>query len=211
MSTSMVGFVTENPGNQPYVLYELKLSGLLVGISEGGDFDASFAMSNGRANYIIVQGLIAACAGLEKNSEGAKSDLRDQAGRGYEVKSFKDPQRWPSRTYKSDTFHTAASSAFSANNDGPRIKKLLKEGNYDMALKICRESGYDKNQFYVYVNSGKFDFSVPLRYLILPTEEVLRLVSKEDPRVIARKDLLELVRDKQEVLPKHTIETELRN
>jgi hypothetical protein len=177
---------------EPYVLYEVRLKGLVLEIDRGAKFDASHLLANGRANYILFENFIAECAGLIPNSQGGASDLCDDSGSGYEVKSFKDVEKFPDR--RNDRFHTAASSTFGPNNHGPAIKRLLQEGKYPEALRICRESGFDKNEFYVYVNSAQYDVSIPLRYVILPTLDVLSMISKEDPRLISRSDILAKVK-----------------
>ena len=178
--------------NEPNVLYEVKLKGLVLEIDRGSTFDATHLLANGRANYILFENFIAQCAGLSANSQGGASDLCDDRGRGYEVKSYRDPESFPGS--RNDMFHTAASSTFGPNNHGPTIKRLLQSGKYAEALKICRESGFDKNDFYIYVNSAQFDVSIPFRYIILPTREVLSLLSREDPRLISRTDVLACAR-----------------
>jgi len=177
---------------EPYILYEVKLRSLVLEIDRGVKFDATHLLANGRANYILFENLIAECAGLNPNSQGGASDLCDDSGSGYEVKSYKDAEKFPDR--RNDRFHTGASSTFGANNHGPTIKLLLQEGKYSEALRICRESGFDKNDFYVYVNSAQYDVSIPLRYVILPTSDVLSMISREDPRLISRSDILAKVK-----------------
>jgi hypothetical protein len=180
--------------NETHVLYEIRLKGLVLEVDGGTKFDATHLLANGRANYILFENFIAQCAGLSPNSQGGASDLCDNSGRGYEVKSYKDPESFPGTKY--DMFHTAASSTFGPNNHGPVIKGLLQSGDYEAALKICRESGFDKNEFYVYVNSAQYDISVPLRYMIFPKSDVLSLLSKKDPRQISRADILSRVKKK---------------
>jgi hypothetical protein len=180
--------------NEPHILYEVKLKGLVLEIDHGAKFDATHLLANGRANYILFENFIAQCAGLSPNSQGGASDLCDDLGRGYEVKSYRDPESFPGT--RNDMFHTAASSTFGPNNHGPTIKRLLQSGNYAEALEICRESGFDKNDFYIYVNSAQYDVSIPLRYMILPTSEVLSLLSSDDPRLISRAEILARARKK---------------
>lgn len=176
------------------MLYEVKLKGLVLEIDRGRKFDATHLLANGRANYILFENFVAQCAGLSPNSQGGASDLCDSRGRGYEVKSYKDPESFPG--VRNEKFHTAASSTFGPNNHGPTINRLLHSGNYSKALEICRESGFDKNDFYIYVNSAQYNISIPLRYMILPTSKVLALLSKDDPRLISRSDILALSRKK---------------
>jgi hypothetical protein len=188
-----------NPNRRPYILFEAVLQRLVVEFDDGLELDVSEAMANGRSNYEIVQRLIAGCLGLSRNSEGAKSDLVDEFERGYEVKSYKDPLTHPKK--RDENVHTAASSTFGPNNHGPTIKRLLQAGKYAEALKICKETGFDKNEFYIYVNSGQFNFQVPLRFIIVPTSDVLRHLSATDPRVIARKDILGLAQSSSKIQP----------
>ncbi len=180
--------------NSPFVLYEVDLQSLKLGFGNGSELDVSHLLSNGRANYIIFEYLISTFSGIGANSQGAKSDLRDIAGYNYEVKSYQDVTAHPSP--KVDLFHTASSSTFGANNHGPTVKKLIDAGMYREALQICREKGYDKNDFYVYINSAQYRIGVALSYVIIPKQDVLRLLSKSDPRLISRRDILGLVTKK---------------
>ena len=104
------------------------------------------------------------------------------------MKSYRDPELWPTRA--SDQFHTSASSTFGPNNHGPRIKRLLDAGDYAQALEICRLSGFDKNDFYIYTNTSGYAASIPFRYFVIPTETVLATLSRTDPRRISRTALL---------------------
>lgn len=174
--------------NEPNVLYEVKLKGLVLEVDHGDKFDATHLLANGRANYILFESFIAQCAGLNPNSQGGASDLCDENGQGYEVKSYKDPLSFPDLRH--DKFHTGASSTFGPNNHGPTIKRLLRAGDYSEAFKICKELGFNKNDFYIYVNSAQYDIKIPLRYIILATADVLALLSKDDPRVISRSEIL---------------------
>ena len=98
-------------------------------------------------------------------------------------------------------FHTAASSTFGPNNHGPEIKALLAADQYDEALAACRASGYDKNNFYIYTNTSRFDVATPFRFLILPTARVLQLLSTEDPRLISRDAILPECTTTQAIAP----------
>lgn len=181
----------------PYVLYEIRLRSLILTTEKETHFNASKLLANGRANYILFENFIAHLTGLNSNSQGAASDLCDSSGRGYEVKSFKDVETHPAA--KDDEFHTAASSTFGPNNHGPKIKKLLEDGNYEGAYRICCETGFDKNDFYIYVNSAQFNILRPLRFIVVPTAEVMALVSRNDPRKISRRDVLALAKSKVEL------------
>lgn len=180
--------------NNPYVLYEIDLKGLKLEFGNGSELDVSHLLSNGRANYILFENLISTFSGIGANSQGGKSDLRDIAGYNYEVKSYQDVAINPAP--KADLFHTASSSTFGANNHGPAVKKLLDTGRYPEALQLCKEKGYDKNDFYVYVNSAQYRINIPLSYVIIPKPDVLGLLSKSDPRLISRRDVLDRVTKK---------------
>ena len=153
----------------------------------GGSVDVTDVLSNGRASYIVIQRLVAGLIGLRGHSESADSDLIDDHGAGYEVKAFKEAELHPQPS--ADWFHTAASSTFSANNHGPAIKKMLADDRYDDALRLCHETGYAKNDYYLYTNTASWDLSVPLRFIIVPTATVLANLSSEDPRLISRRTL----------------------
>jgi hypothetical protein len=109
---------------------------------------------------------------------------------GIEVKAYPDVVLHPNT--KQDWFHTAASSTFGPNNHGPRVSALLKAGDYNGALQLCRETGYDKNDLYLFTNTSKYKPSVPLRFIAVPKATVLDLLSKTDPRLISRRDVLAL-------------------
>lgn len=179
------------------VLYEVRLKGLVLTLDGGDSFDATHLLGNGRANYILFENFVAQCAGLRPNSQGGASDLVDSSGKGYEVKSYRDPALHPDPRH--DLFHTAASSTFGPNNHGPTINRLLREGKYEEALQICMDSGYSKNAFYIYLNTAQYKVEVPLRYMIVPTSDVLRLISSRDPRQISRTALLDLAKEKIQI------------
>lgn len=170
-----------------WVLYELHLSALLLQTSEGQALDFTGALSNGRANYILFQSLAGRCTGLAVGTEGAGSDLAE----GHEVKAYPDPTLFPGSRH--DLFHTAASSTFGPNNRGKEVNALVARGDYAAALEICRITGYDKNEAYIYTNTARFSPQVPFRYLIVPTADVLTLLDPRDPRLISRAALLSRV------------------
>lgn len=163
-------------------------------------------MCNGRSSYMIFEELVSILTGFERNSQAQGSDF-SYAGKGYEQKSFanlfalkKDkgkivPRYKTESGYKNQKFHTAASCCATANNVGKdTIRPLLKEGKYQEALDICKETGYNHNDYYVYTNTGGFD---PLKsafsYVIVPKEFVLQNLDKKDPRKISLKCILDSV------------------
>lgn len=172
-------------------LYEVRLRGLNLSFANGTTVNMTFALSNGRANYLMFQHLVSHFTGLQANSEGGKADLRDTASRLYEVKSYKDVDLHTNP--KHAWFHTAASSTYPPNRHGPKIKQHLAAGKYAEALEICKETGYSKNQFYVYTNTSQFRLDAPFRFFILPTNAVLECLSKADPRLVSRDALLKLI------------------
>ena len=176
------------------VLYELPIFRLELSLGGGITFGSVAALTNGRANYILFQGLVSYCTGLAAASEGGFSDLAEQ----HEVKAFHDAQLYPEK----DLFQTSASSTFSANNHGPQIKALLEAGQYDAALKICRQTGYDKNRAYIYTNTRGFNPRVPFRYVIVPQALVLSLLSPSDPRLISRDAILARVQHRETIDPR---------
>lgn len=167
-----------------FVLYETGIKGLALELDNEVSIPMNEALQNGRANYVLFQSLAARCTGLSQGSEGASSDLSE----GHEVKAYSDHELHPENKF--DLFQTSASSTFGANNNGPKINRMIKEGDYNSALKICVETGYQKNVAYIYTNTRAYVPTVPFRYMIIPTEDVLKLLSKEDPRKISRSALL---------------------
>ena len=184
----------------PHVLYSLHVSQLSLHLGSGTSIDFTDILSNGRSNYILFQRLTAICAGMTPGSEGGDSDLISRHGQHVEVKAYTDHQAYPHNTVANTRIHTAASSTFGPNNKGPIIKNLLTQGRYQDALTICQQSGFDKNDFYVYTNTRNYTPTVPFRYLILPTTTVLTILSKEDPRTIHRSDLLAQVTRTQHIM-----------
>lgn len=168
-----------------YVMFEVEIESLVLNLKSGKSFQFPEMLSNGRANYILFEQLIRKLTGLTKTS---KSDHTAADGTCYEQKAYSDTTLYPSSD--DDFFHTSASSTFGPNNNGPKIKAFLEKGDYASALKICKETGYDHNEFYIYTNTRGFSPSVPLRFFIVPTADVLANLSKEDPREISRKILL---------------------
>ena len=180
---------------EPHVLYEVGLKRLVLELEVGTSVDVSHALSNGRANYIMFEKLVGDLIGLSAGTQGRGSDLTGPTGEGYEVKAFYDQELHPGK----DLFQTSASRTFGANNLGKPIKKLLHDGDYSAVLRICRETGYDNNDFYIYTNTRKYDPKVPLRFIVLPTSDVLGLLSREDPRLISREQVLGLATETRAV------------
>lgn len=176
------------PNLEPYSLYEIKIESLILSLGNGKKYEFPEMLSNGRANYILFEELVRALTGLSKT---AGSDHVAPNGSKYEQKAFKDLDLHPGEA--NDLFQTSASSTFGANNKGPVIKGLLESNDYESALKICSESGYDHNDFYIYTNTKSFEPSVSLKYLVVPTIDVVSNLSPVDPRLISRRTLLSKV------------------
>lgn len=182
-----------NGQRDPFVRYVTRIRTMMLNFESGTTLDVTSTLKSGRANYVLFQHLVAGFSGLSAGTEGGSSDLVDERSRGYEVKAYRDPDVWPQRTY--DKIHTSASSTFGPNNQGPVIGRLLKAGDYAGALAICRASGYDKNDFYVYTNTQAFTASTDFSYLIIPRDDVVSLLSPLDPRLISRAALLARAQD----------------
>jgi hypothetical protein len=178
----------------PGVLYELPAAALQLTLTGGVSLDVTGLLGSGRANYLLFQHLVATCTGWTGNSEGGDSDLALPDGRTAEVKAFHDQHTYPADTRAHTRIHTAASSTFGPNNNGPVVKRLLEAGQYTEALKVCTATGYAKNDFYVYTNTRGYTPGTPLRYLVVPTATVLANLSTDDPRIIDRAALLRLTR-----------------
>ena len=170
---------------KPYVLYEVGLESLQLKLSSGAVYEFPDTLANGRANYILFEELLRKLTGLSKAKH---SDHEDSNGKTFEQKAYKDPAIYPDPD--DDFFQTSASTTFGANNNGPKIKKLLEGGDYDSALAICKETGYNKNDFYIYTNTKQFNVSFPLRYFLMPKADVLVNLATHDPRLVNRKVLL---------------------
>ncbi|MFY8026330.1 MAG: hypothetical protein ACOVMF_00150 [Aquiluna sp.] len=173
-----------------YVMYEINIKRLALVLADDRELVFPEALSNGRANYVIFESLVRHFTGLTKTKG---SDHRDGSGKNYEQKAYEDPQLFPD---SEDLFRFSASSTFGANNQGPKIKTLLEEGNYDAALEICKKTGYDKNDYYVFTNSASYKSSIPFRYFIVPKGDLLEFLDSEDPRMVSRSHLLGLIKSK---------------
>jgi len=177
------------PNLEPYSLYEVGIESLILTLKNGNQFEFPDTLANGRANYILLEELIRKITGLMKTSG---SDHTASNGTKYEQKAFNDSNLYPEDKY--DLFQTSASSTFGANNNGPRVKRLLDTNDYESALKICRVTGYDHNDFYIYTNTKGFKPTVPLKYFVIPTIDVISNLNPSDPRLISRKILLSKIK-----------------
>lgn len=178
------------PNLEPYTMYEVQIESLKLNLKNGKSYEFPDTLANGRANYILFEELVRALTGLRKTTG---SDHTGQNGRIYEQKAYKDTVLYPGTEH--DLFQTSASSTFGANNKGPVIKKLLEANDYESALKICRKTGYDKNDFYIYTNTKSFQPTVPLKYFVVPTVDVISNLDPSDPRLISRKTLLAKIKN----------------
>jgi hypothetical protein len=178
----------------PFVLYKCDIHSLKLQISGKREFEFPETLSNGRANYILFEELVRNLTGLTKSKN---SDHVAEDGTTYEQKAFYDSERFPSTKY--NLFQTSASNTFGANNNGPKIKKLLVEGDYAQALEICKATGYDKNDFYLYTNTRKFKVNCMFRYFVVPTSVVLQNLDSNDPRLVSRDSLLMKIKSEKEI------------
>ena len=170
---------------EEFVLYEVKIESLQLTLSSGPKLEFPEMFANGRASYVMFEQLVRYLTGLEK-SKGSDHQLSQNAR--CEKKEFSDIELYPKTT--SDYFQTSASSTFPANNFGPTIKKLLESNDYQGALRICKETGYNHNDFYIYTNTKGFKNEVPFRYVVVPTSFILSNLNPLDPREISRKAFL---------------------
>jgi hypothetical protein len=177
-------------GNDLYTMYEIKIDRLALILGDGSERVFPEALASGRANYMLFEALVRDFSGLVKT---AGSDHRDSENRTYEQKAYEDPEAYPK---SKDIFRCSSSSTFGANNHGPKVKTFIAQGNYEAALALCKETGYDKNDFYVFTNSGSFVATVPFRYFIIPKDDVVANLDSEDPRLISRSKLLSMIKAK---------------
>ena len=178
---------------EPYIMYELQIDSLVLKLGNGTELSFPQTLSNGRANYILFEELVRNITALKKTTQ---SDHAGLEGKTYEQKAYHDHEKYPGDS--KDWFQTSASSTFGANNNGKNgVDRLLKEGDYKGALAICRETGYDKNDFYIYTNTRGFAVDIPLRYFVVPKTVVLGSLSPIDPRLISRQELLSQIKEKK--------------
>lgn len=177
-------------GSDLFTMYEVGVNRLALILSDGTEKTFPEALKNGRANYVIFESLVRDLAGLQDTTG---SDHQDAEGKKYEQKSYVDPKL---ANGSSDLFHCCASSTFGPNNDGPRVKHFLDEGDYESALALCKLKGYSKNDYYIFTNSGHYSTEVPFRYFIIPTQELIENLSSEDPREVSLSKLLAMIQAK---------------
>jgi len=175
-------------------IYEVGITKLALVLRDGSEKIYPEALANGRANYIIFEWLIRDLVGLTKTTG---SDSKDDQGRMYEQKAYKDPELHPD---DDDLFRVSSSSTFGANNYGPVVNKLVKDGKYAEAFEIVNAKGYSKNDFYILTNTGGFEPSIPLRFIILEKDVLVNNLDKNDPRLISKKTVLERIAKSQIVL-----------
>ncbi len=177
-------------GNALFTMYEIRIDRLALVLADGTERVFPAALSSGRANYMLFEALVRDFTGLEAMTG---SDHKDALGRTYEQKAYEDPELYPR---SSDLFRCRSSSTFGANNDGPKVKRFLENNDYEAALELCKVKGYDKNDFYVFTNSGKFSAEIPFRYFIIPKEELVAQLDSEDPRMISKTKLFNMIQSK---------------
>lgn len=171
------------------VLYEVEIDRLVLLLQDGREFSFPETLSNGRASYVLFESLVRELTGLAKTTG---SDHIDDQGRTYEQKAYTDHELFP---HGKDLFQCSASSTFAANNRGPVINRLLEDGDYESALEICRETGYSKNDFYIFSNTRDYRPDVPFRFIVMTSESVVSMLDTTDPRMISRCAVLSTVKE----------------
>jgi hypothetical protein len=189
-----VGRLKISPSN-PLVLkegtlYELGLKRLNLITNSGKIFSFPEALKNGRSSYVIFENLIRELTGFEKVKH---FDHIDQKGKVYEQKSYKDPQI---HQKSSPEFQCSSSNTFGANNYGPKIKRLLNKGDYPGALKLCKDLSYNEIDYFIFTNTSQWSPQIPLRFFAVSKTNVLKSLSKTDPRLVCRDRLMATVRRK---------------
>lgn len=162
------------------ILYEVGIEKQVLILKDGTEKNYPETLANGRANYIVFEWLIRDLVGLTKTTG---SDSKDSLGRKYEQKAYKDPELHPN---DDDLFRVSSSSTFGANNHGPRVKRLVEAGKYEEAFAIVNETGYAKNDYYILTNTGGYNPSIPLRFVILEKELLVANLDAVDPRLISK-------------------------
>lgn len=179
---------------ESYILYEVEIESLRLTLKSGKNYEFPETLSNGRANYVLFEELIRKITGLRKTE---RSDHTSKNNETYEQKAYYDTELYPESKY--DLFQTSASSTFGANNNGPKIKKFLETNKYEEALALCRQTGYDHNDFYIYTNTRDFNPKIPMRFFIVPTRDVIANLSKDDPRLISRSKIMSMVKSHKKI------------
>ena len=177
-------------GNALFTMYEIRVDRLALVLADGSEKLFPDALASGRANYMLFEALVRDFAGLEKTTG---SDHKDSTGRTYEQKAYEDPELHPG---SKDLFRCSSSSTFGANNDGPKVKRFLENNDYASALELCKVKGYNKNDFYIFTNSGGFRPEIPFRYFIVPKDDLVSELDSEDPRLISKTKLFNMIESK---------------
>lgn len=175
---------------EPYTMYEMELDKLTLNTKSGREFVFPEALSNGRANYVIFESLIRSITGLTKTSG---SDHQDSQGKKYEQKSYEDPELYPE---SKDLFRCSSSSTFGANNHGPKVKAYVDAGEYEKALELCKETGYNKNDFYIFTNTGGYFPKIPFRFFLIEKSDLLNNLDSKDPRLVSKRVLFGMIKTK---------------
>jgi hypothetical protein len=171
----------------------MELDKLVLSTKSGREFVFPEALSNGRANYIIFESLIRDVTGFIKTSG---SDHKDELGRRYEQKSYEDPDLYPE---SKDLFRCSSSSTFGANNHGPKIKAYIAAGEYEKALELCKSTGYNKNDFYIFTNTGGYKPAIPFRFFIVDKNVLVENLNLNDPRLISKTVLFNMLKSKVKI------------
>ncbi len=177
-------------GNALFTMYEIRVDRLALVLGDGSEKVFPDALASGRANYMLFEALVRDFSGLERTTS---SDHKDAEGRTYEQKAYEDPELYPK---SKDLFRCSSSSTFGANNDGPKVKHFLENNDYASALELCKVKGYNKNDFYIFTNSGSFRTEIPFRYFIIPKDNLIAELDSEDPRMISKTKLFKMVQSK---------------
>jgi len=175
-------------------VYEIKIKNLELKYGKSGSIDANDSLSNGRVSYYIFEKLIRELTGLKPGTGGI--DHVDSQGRKFEQKSFSDLIDFPTSGKK---VHCGP-SAFFAKNSGTAAYRAAISQSYKMALKLCDDKGYSKNDFYIFTNTSGFTFNQNFKYFVIPTSTLIANLDKEDPRKILRSTLLQLNQGKSVLL-----------
>lgn len=182
----------------PGILYEVKIEFFLHALdAKGGTISLDAILKNGRGSYLIFQAVASHYAGLVAGTEGKGSDLvEEDSGDGYEVKSYPDPDNHP----RMDEIHCGPSSVFANNSSAAAYKKLLNEGDFKGALRLCHEKGYSKNDYYLFTNTARYASGQKhFRYLIIHRDELVKIVEPMDPAKLSRSRLLATAKRKHKI------------